>query len=854
MNFGRAWVLALVWLPLAWAWFDQRRTEDSRTRRRGALALKVATFTLILLALAEPRLEISRTRVALGVVVDTSASVAPADLQRASRLVSAMNDNRGRNFMRVIPFARATRAPESGEAESPWRLRPTAGAGGRSTDLEAALREAATSLPVDMLPRLVLITDGRENLGSVARAAWQAQQAGIPIDTFVMQGRPEPALRLMSVSLPVNAFTGEPIPIDLNVSSPKAARVEIELSAEGRSLGKSQVPLAAGVNSVRLHASLNTPGALDLSIILRPAVAAGGGFKGDTGGGFTGAAGGGATGDLRYDQAVMLKRPKLLYVSQDPESIDGHLPRALQAAQFDVTRATGLDAAKLSDYQIVALNNWDIEHISDSRKNDFERYVREGGGLLVIGGEQNVYVEGKKTEDALERTLPAKLLPPRNNEGVAVVLIIDKSSSMEGPKIELAKAAATGTVANLRPMDQVGVLAFDNSFAWVVPLRKADDRNLINSRIAGIFANGGTQIAPALTEAYNRILPIEAPYRHILLLTDGISEEGNSYELARTALTRRVSISTIGLGADVHREYLEKIAELAGGKAYFLREPSGLEQIVLRDVMEHTGSTAVETALSAQVAKQTEILDGVDFTTAPALKGYVRYETKPAAETILRLDRQVPLLARWQYGLGRAAVFTSDAKTRWATDWVSWKGYDKFWTNLTRDLLPHARGGEASVEYDSASGALDVVYRLGPGVAEPDKIPAIFAVGSDGFQKPVDVKKTAAGTYRGRLQIGSRQGLFRIRPVEDSRAFPEVGLYRPEAELAEYGSNPLLLRQVAEFTGARFEPSPKDVFDPGNRSLNIMLSLWPGLLALAVALNLAELLMRKWKGVFQRSR
>ncbi len=854
MNFGRAWVLALVWLPLAWAWFDQRRTEDSRTRRRGALALKVATFTLILLALAEPRLEISRTRVALGVVVDTSASVAPADLQRASRLVSAMNDNRGRNFMRVIPFARATRAPESGEAESPWRLRPTAGAGGRSTDLEAALREAATSLPVDMLPRLVLITDGRENLGSVARAAWQAQQAGIPIDTFVMQGRPEPALRLMSVSLPVNAFTGEPIPIDLNVSSPKAARVEIELSAEGRSLGKSQVPLAAGVNSVRLHASLNTPGALDLSIILRPAVAAGGGFKGDTGGGFTGAAGGGATGDLRYDQAVMLKRPKLLYVSQDPESIDGHLPRALQAAQFDVTRATGLDAAKLSDYQIVALNNWDIEHISDSRKNDFERYVREGGGLLVIGGEQNVYVEGKKTEDALERTLPAKLLPPRNNEGVAVVLIIDKSSSMEGPKIELAKAAATGTVANLRPMDQVGVLAFDNSFAWVVPLRKADDRNLINSRIAGIFANGGTQIAPALTEAYNRILPIEAPYRHILLLTDGISEEGNSYELARTALTRRVSISTIGLGADVHREYLEKIAELAGGKAYFLREPSGLEQIVLRDVMEHTGSTAVETALSAQVAKQTEILDGVDFTTAPALKGYVRYETKPAAETILRLDRQDPLLARWQYGLGRAAVFTSDAKTRWATDWVSWKGYDKFWTNLTRDLLPHARGGEASVEYDSASGALDVVYRLGPGVAEPDKIPAIFAVGSDGFQKPVDVKKTAAGTYRGRLQIGSRQGLFRIRPVEDSRAFPEVGLYRPEAELAEYGSNPLLLRQVAEFTGARFEPSPKDVFDPGNRSLNIMLSLWPGLLALAVALNLAELLMRKWKGVFQRSR
>ncbi len=815
-----------------------KRAPQIAGRRPWALALKVATFTLILVALAEPRLEISRTRVALGIVVDTSASVSAADLSRASRLISSMNDARGRNFMRVIPFARETRAPESGEAESPWRLRPTAGPGGRSTDLEAALLEAATSLPADMLPRLALITDGRETLGSVARAAWQAQQAGVPIDTFALQGRPEPALRLLSISLPVNAFTGEPIPIDVNVSSPKAASVEIELTAEGRSLGKSEVPLAAGINPVRLHASLNTPGALDLSIVLRP----------------MGAAAGTPAGDLRYDQAVMLKRPKLLYVSQDPESVDGHLTRALEAAQFEVTRATGLDAPVLSDYQIVALNNWDFEHIPDARKNDFERYVREGGGLLLIGGEQNIYVEGKKTEDALDRTLPAKLLPPRNNEGVAVVLIIDKSSSMEGPKIELAKAAATGTVANLRPMDQVGVLTFDNSFAWVVPLRKADDRNLINSRISGIFANGGTQIAPALTEAYQRILPIEAPYRHILLLTDGISEEGNSYELARTALSRRVSISTIGLGADVHREYLEKIAELAGGKAYFLREPSGLEQIVLRDVMEHTGSTAVENALRAQVAKPTEILDGVDFEGAPALKGYVRYETKPAAETILRLDRQDPLLARWQYGLGRAAVFTSDAKTRWAADWVGWKGYDKFWTNLVRDLLPHARGGEASVEFDSASGTLDVVYRLGPGVEEPATIPAIFAVGSDGFQKSVDVKKTAAGTYRGRLQIGARQGLFRVRPVEDSRAFPEVGVYRPEAELTQYGSNPLLLRQVAEFTGGRFEPSPKDEFDPGNRSLNVTLSLWPGLLGLAVALNLAELLLRKWNGVFRGTR
>ena len=831
MTFGRAWVLALVWLPFAWAFY-----ERSHARRRWALALKAATFALILFALAEPNLQLNRTRVALAVLVDTSASVSPGDLERASRTVKAINDEKGRNFMRVVPFAHNTRAPESGEGESPWRLRPTAGPGARSTDLEAAIREAVASLPSDMLPRVALITDGRENQGSVARAAWQAQQAGIPIDTFAMQGRPEPALRLESVAVPGNAFTGEPIDIDLSVFSPEPMQVEVELTAEGRSLGRSEVKLAAGTNPVRMHANLNTPGALDLSIALRRNL------------------GGPLSSELRYDQAVMLKRPKLLYVSQDPANIDAHLTGALQSAQFDVTRVTGLDNVTFGDYQTVVLNNWDLEHIADARKNDLEKYVREGGGLLVIGGEQNVYVDKKNVEDALDRTLPAKLLPPRNNEGVVVVLIIDKSSSMEGPKMDLAKAAATGTVANLRPMDQVGVLVFDNSFAWVVPIRKADDRYAINSRIAGIFANGGTQIAPALTEAYNRVLPVEAPYRHILLLTDGISEEGNSYELARTALQHRVSISTIGLGADVHKEYLQKVADLAGGKAYFLREPSGLEQIVLRDVMEHTGSTAVENALKAEVAKETEILDGVDFATAPPLKGYVRFEAKPAAETILRIDRRDPLLTRWQYGLGRAAVFTSDAKTRWATDWVAWKGFDKFWTNVVRDLLPHASEGEATAEYNTANAAIDIEYRLGPGVAEPAKIPPIFAIGADGLEKPVEVKKTAAGTYRGSVTIGARQGLFRIRPVDDSRAFPEVGLYRPEAELTEYGSNPQLLKQVAEFTGGRFEPAARESFDPGNRSLATSLSLWPGLLALAVALNLAELLMRKWNGLFRRNR
>ena len=83
---------------------------------------------------------------------------------------------------------------------------------------------------------------------------------------------------------------------------------------------------------------------------------------------------------------------------------------------------------------------------------------------------------------------------------------------------------------------------------------------------------------------------------------------------------------------------------------------------------------------------------------APALKGYARDTAKDGAETILGIDptKKDPLYVRWQYGLGRSAVFASDAKSRWAADWMTWPGFDKFWTNVARDLLTHADTSEAA--------------------------------------------------------------------------------------------------------------------------------------------------------------
>jgi uncharacterized membrane protein/uncharacterized protein YegL len=544
----------------------------------------------------------------------------------------------------------------------------------------------------------------------------------------------------------------------------------------------------------------------------------------------------------------------VLWVTQDIAGSEKHIAGLLAANKFDFTMVKALPES-LDDTQLIVFNNINFELVKPDDKLRIENFVKGGGGALWIAGENNMYVDHKNLpEDAIERTFPAKLAPPREPEDTVVVLIMDKSASMEGKKIELSRAAATGVIENLRPEDQVGILIFDNSFQWTVPIRRADDKPLLRRLVAGINPDGGTQIPAALTEAYRKILPLEATYKHMVLLTDGISEEGDSMKLAKDAAEHKITISAIGLGQDVNKPYLEKLASGAGGKSYFLSDPSGLEQILLHDVKEHTGTVAIEKPIAVDVKHPSDLLDKVDMTKVPNLQGYVRFDPKKSADEILQVDGKDPLLTRWQYGLGRATVFASDAKSRWSADWVAWSGFDTLWTNIFRDLLPRGTEAEANASFDSANEELVVDYHLSNAAAAPAVLPEIYAIGPGEFRKPVQLSRVSPLDYRARVRIGGLQGLFRVRPLNDSRIFPEVGLYRPEEELTEFGSNQALLKSVAAATGGRFNPDAAQAFETGGQSIESTARLWPVLLGLAILLNLVELVMRKWRGIVETVR
>jgi uncharacterized membrane protein len=602
----------------------------------------------------------------------------------------------------------------------------------------------------------------------------------------------------------------------------------VDLAAEGKQIGSHPIQLQQGENRIRIRTSLNAAGAIDISGRIQAQ----------------------GLGESRFENAVAVRRPRVNWVSDDPPGSESHILDVLTANKFDFVPSKTLPA-DLDGSQLVVFNNVNTDSLPAPDKDRFEKFVQGGGGALIIAGERNVYIDHKdQPEDPLARTFPAKLVPPRSPQGTCVVLIIDKSSSMEGKKIELARLAAIGVVENLKPEDRVGVLIFDNSFMWDVPIRTVENKAFIKREISGIIPDGGTQIAPALNEAYRKILPINAAYKHIVLLTDGISEEGDSLTMSKDAATNHVTISTVGLGQDVNRTYLEKIAVTAKGKSYMLNDPAGLEQILLKDVQEHTGTTAVEKPIKADVRHASDLLDKVDVEHSPTLAGYIRFETRPTADEILAVDND-PLLVRWQYGLGRAAIFSSDAKSRWAANWLTWPGFDRLWTNIFRDLLPHGNESEAVARYDGANEELVVDYHLSGHAADIVMPPELYVIGPGDFKRPLELTRLSPGTYRGRVRIGNLEGLFRVRPLNDSRSFPEVGLYRQESELSDYGSNETLLKSIAQSTGGRFNPSAKQLFDTGGKYIDATIHLWPGLLALAVLLNLIELVLRKWRGIIE---
>ena len=417
-------------------------------------------------------------------------------------------------------------------------------------------------------------------------------------------------------------------------------------------------------------------------------------------------------------------------------------------------------------------------------------------------------------------------------------------------KVDIGKEAILRAAAALTERDELGVVGFNEAAHWVVrtqPLGNVDD---LQGQIAGIQPDGQTNIFAGLDQAVQSLEGATATRRHIILLTDGWSSSGQYDEILARMKAAGITLSTVGAGGGAN-PFLEQLAQQGGGRFYAAANPSSIPDIFLKETQQVSGQQIVEEPFFPIQTSSSPILRGLDDG-LPQLRGYNGTTIKPAAQSVLVTARDDPLLAQWQYGLGRSVAWTSDSTGRWAKDWVGWSGFNRFFSQLVSWTFPGEETGGIEATFEPTGGATGLHVES----VEPDGSPRDFystsavVVGPDLEPRTVNLVQIAPGVYEAPLgEIDPGAYAVRITQTKpgSSPLGRTVGLVAPTA--AEYrvlGANEPFLAALRAATGGHRRSSPP--LDPWRHDLtatNRFTELWPLLLVLALLLWPLDIALRR---------
>ncbi|MFW6086666.1 MAG: VWA domain-containing protein, partial [Myxococcota bacterium] len=433
------------------AWVASRSLADlPRPQRWLAVGLRGLLVAVLTLALARPVHTTDSTRISTVFLVDVSESVPDAALEEARKAVEASREAGGEDDdVHLVTFAREARAVpiEEGTGEVPPIERhdddPRAGAG---TDLQGALQLAYGLYPPDHLRRAVILSDGGQTEGDLLAESERSARFGVRVFYRVLGEGAPPEVAVRDLSLPDHIEVGEPFHVRarLFASRPAEARVRLYQGSVLNGMdGVQDVELEAGDNELTFRSIVRVAGPVTYRLELEPAGADR--FEDNN----------------RFETSVVVPgRPSVLYV--EGSQVRGvHLARALTSGEFevDVRSPSGIPTSlgELARYDFFILSDVSADQVSASQMDAIERYVRDlGGGFLMAGGE-DAFGLGGWQGTRMERLLPVRMDAERRRDqpSLALMLVMDKSGSMNGQKLELAKEAAKATADMLGPDDYI---------------------------------------------------------------------------------------------------------------------------------------------------------------------------------------------------------------------------------------------------------------------------------------------------------------------------------------------------------------------------------------------------------------
>jgi hypothetical protein len=367
----------------------------------------------------------------------------------------------------------------------------------------------------------------------------------------------------------------------------------------------------------------------------------------------------------------------------------------------------------------------------------------------------------------------------------------------------------------------------------VVPLSQITARGAAEQKILSITAGGGgIYIYTSLAEAFQQLRDVQARVKHLLLFSDAADAEekvagemgdstrtgGSAFDLASAMLAAKITTSVVALGAEQDKDtaFLRQLAERGNGRFYLTDDATTLPQIFSTETMKVAQSSLIEEPFLAIPATKSVITSGLDWGQSPLLLGYNATKPKPTADLLLATERGEPLFATWRYGLGQAAAFTSDAKSRWAAEWLSWPGYGKFWTQAVRGLMRKSDQSSFQVTATEVGDRLELtIDAIKPDGTFRNQMPvSVNMLSAEGVTSTSDAVQSGPGSYRADFELPAEgTSIFSVSSPDlpdggyvfgHTRSYPK--------EFLRTDTDETLLRTMASLGRGKYSPSPAEVF------------------------------------------
>lgn len=904
LSFAAPWYLLLLGLlPLLWWTSFHSLAGLGSGRRFLALLIRSLVIVGIVCAIASVQWVWTSDRKTVMYLLDQSASIPQAKRQLmldfVIRSVAAHRNAERQDKVGIIVFGREASVeippfdddiPQLGKLES-YLERIDA------TNLEGAMKLAQASMSADAARRIVIVSDGNENLGNAMLLAPRLAASGIGVDVVPIPLQTEAEVLVEKVDIPADVRKGQPFEARIVLQNyvtgevPREVkgtlRITQSLGQDERLVGQEEVVLLPGKNVFPIRLSIDQPAPYTYRAEFIPAAAADDLMReNNQATAYTYVRGQGRV--LMIEDWNAPGQFDLLVDRLRESNIEVNLQKSNQLFA-SLEELLAYDAVILAGVPRVSGDT--ASAISSFTDEQIELLIRNtqqlGCGLLMIGG-PNALGNGGWADTKIEEAMPVnfRIQNTKVQAVGALAMIMHASEMAQGNHWQ--KVIARKAIESMGPGDYAGVLHWDFSgdrWLWggqkgLLPV--GPNRREMLSALGRMTPGDMPQFDPAMQMALRGLNATDASLKHCIIISDGDPSDPSPSTL-QAFKQSSISISTVAVATHGPAESarLEEIAKATGGRYYQTQDPSALPKIYQREARRIARPLNFEPDGGVEPRGITShpVLEGLGAN-FPSTQGFVLTEVKenPLVQVLIQSPQpenpeNATILAVWNFGLGRTAVLTTDAGARWAEPWTRWEGYDKFFSQLIRWLMrPSGDTGKYSLATKAENGRIEVVVTA---LDEESRYENFLqfgasALGPDLQPLPLELKQTAPGRYVGSIAADQAGSYFLNVVPGPGKAPLTSGVTVPYSDEYRAGqTNEALLESLSKvqpaggLAGTIYPPLTGDAMesllqpDPFRDGLAMARSIqefWPWLVFAAACLFLGDVAVRRVRLDFARFR